>query len=129
MKVYEWTFKDKTGIINAANSKDAKTMLAGILRDKGDTSTRVPKGTKLKKIGLTKGSASIVAAKVEEPKAPEKPAKCTQIPDFVFEKADKDTKLSNCCVQTKAGVKYYASNNCDLIIPKGTEFCVTVKWH
>jgi hypothetical protein len=132
MKIYEWTFKGRKGTLNANNTKECKTMLAGLLREKGDKSTRVPKGTKIKKVGLLKGKAAkalaMVAARVEDPKEQEKAVRCSQVLEVAFEKLTKDTKFSNCVVLFKTGEQMYASENCELIVAKGSECCKVVSW-
>jgi hypothetical protein len=141
MKIYEWTFKGRKGTVTASNTKEAKTMLATQLRGPNDKSSRVPKGTKIKKIGLSKSNkvdftdsagSGLVAVKVESkmeaPKPVEKQVRCTQVSEVKFEKLAKDTKFSNCVIQFEKGGMCYASENCELIVSKGVSVCKTVSW-
>jgi len=132
MKIYEWTFKGRKGTLNASNTKECKTMLAGLLREKGDKSTRVPKGTKIKKIGLISDkdakTLAKVTDKVEVPKEQEKALRCSQVIEVNYVPLTKDSKFSNCIMFFKSGEQMYASEDCDLIIPKGSECCKVVSW-
>jgi hypothetical protein len=62
-KIYEWTYKEEKGQIIADNLKEAKRQIA----NKFGNAIKIPKGTVLKKIGLSKDKAPV---KVEDVKAP-----------------------------------------------------------
>ena len=104
----------------------------GLLREKGDKSTRVPKGTKIKKIGLISDkdakTLAKVTDKVEVPKEQEKALRCSQVIEVNYVPLTKDSKFSNCIMFFKSGEQMYASEDCDLIIPKGSECCKVVSW-
>lgn len=62
-KIYEWTYKSDKGQIIADNLKDAKKQIA----NKFGNAIKIPKGTKIKKIGLSKGKPPVKTKNVEEP--------------------------------------------------------------
>jgi hypothetical protein len=62
-KIYEWSYKAEKGQIIADNLKEAKRQIA----NKFGNPIKIPKGTVLKKIGLTKGKSP---AKVEDVEVP-----------------------------------------------------------
>lgn len=134
MKIYEWSFKGQTGTVNANNTKEAKTMLAVQLRKPGDKSSRIPKGTKIKKIGLTKGNnkPSVLATKIEpEDKPAEKQARCRQVAEVVYETLTKNTVFSNCIVRIANGTEshmHYIADGCELHVKKGARCCKVVGW-
>ena len=134
MKVYEWTFKGRKGTVNADNAKDAKLVIAGLLRTGGDTSKRIPKGTKIKKIGLANGKDSDTPhTEAPKPAAPEsteahKEAPCKQMHDIIYMELSKDTKFSNCVIQFSDGSKCYIGDKAELILSKGTKCCKLVTW-
>jgi hypothetical protein len=62
-KIYEWTYKSDKGQIIADNLKDAKKQIA----TKFGNAIKIPKGTKIKKVGLSKSKPSTKIKNVEEP--------------------------------------------------------------
>ena len=62
-KIYEWTYKSDKGQIIADNLKEAKTQIA----NKFGNAIKIPKGTKIKKVGLAKKKPATKIKNVEEP--------------------------------------------------------------
>jgi len=124
MKIYEWQFAGRTGTLTASNTKECKELLVGILRDKGDKSTRIPKGTTIKKIGLSK----------DKPKSKSDPAivavdvahtKHNVADDTWYDILTKNTTFTNCYVKFPDGNMVYVGESCEYVVQKGTK-CVKI---
>lgn len=60
-KIYEWAYKSDVGRITADNMKEAKRQVA----NKFGNAIKIPKGTSIKKIGLSKGKSPAKLKSVE----------------------------------------------------------------
>lgn len=127
MKIYEWTYQGRTGTLNANNTKEAKSALVSILRGDGATSARVPKGTVVRKIGLTKAKKQSAKETAKEP-TKSVPAAVPAHPEYNFQVLTKDTSFTNCIIRYPDGTCAYVGDIVTLILPKGTRCCKLPAW-
>jgi hypothetical protein len=141
MKTYEWKFGALGGRINAPNTKAAKVTLIAALKEAGaaKVSKKLPKGTTLTKIGLTKGEATgkvAVLAGVDNSNADagakaskaaikraHKDAPAVMASELWFNEMKKDTSFSNCKLVFKDGSFHIVCDDNEYIVKKGTLVC------
>jgi len=140
MKTYEWKFGALGGRINAPNTKSAKVTLIAALKEAGaaKVSKKLPKGTTLTKIGLTKGEATgkvavlsgvndnadagARAAKAAAKRA-HKEAPVAVSSDMWFAEMKKDTAFSDCKLLFKDRSTMIVCDDNEVIVPKGVSVC------
>ncbi len=131
MKTFQWQYKGREGTVNADNAKEAKVLIAGVLRTGSDnSSTRIPKGTKIKSLGKAKADTKQVSATTdvkEHVLTSNEP--CKQMHELLWMELTKDTKFTNCIIKFKDGhYTYIGDKGAELILPKGYECCKFVTW-
>lgn len=141
MKTYEWKYGALGGRINAPNTKSAKITLIAALKEAGaaKVTKKLPKGTTLTKIGLTKGEATgkvavlsgddnsnadagMRAAKAAAKRAHKEEAGAIT-PEMWFTEMKKDTSFSNCKLLYKDGTYHIVCDDNEVIVPKGVSVC------
>lgn len=142
MKIYAWSYGALNGRINAPSTKVAKVTLIAALSKSGvaKVTKKLPKGTVLKKVGLTKaeatGQVAVLAGVDEVAVAGARANKAaikrshdvgpqTEItPEQWFMEMKKATSFSDCRLIYEDGTEQIVcGEGAEVIVPKGVKVC------
>lgn len=137
MKVYAWSYNSLKGRINAPSMKSAKvTLIAALKKEGAKVEKKLPKGTKIEKVGLTKETKTGMVAVVGTPDVAAIGAKANAAAvkrthneqlgatiELAYETLEKDRVFSNCKLVFKDGTSIVVCDDNEVHLKKGTVVC------